>query len=155
MAELNPDFAQIRADLETLASDRMFDLSSPLGEALIAAVRAGIGDHFDNEVDPDGVPWPVLSGDYARAKAKLFPGANILVRTGTLRDGIAGQPTTAPDSAIYTFGQNDVQRQEASWAIEGDPAANRPPRKFVDLTAESIGDSDQLLDDHFDQRLPK
>lgn len=155
MAELNPDHVAIMADLDQLDALEIFDLSGELGSSLISAARAGIADHFDAEVDPDGVPWPELSSDYARAKARLFPGANILVAKGTLRAGIFGQPTTAPDSAVYTFGTNETDRQEAAWATEGDPLGNRPPRPFVDLNAESISESDQILDHQFDERMPQ
>ena len=155
MAELNPDYLAIAADLETLATDQVFDLTGDLGSSLISAARAGILNHFDNEVDPDGVPWAPLSSDYARAKARLFPGAKILVREGTLRAGINGTITTAPDSAIYTYGQTAEQRTKAGYAQEGDALGNRPPRPFIDLNAASIAESDQILDHQFDERLPR
>ena len=149
------DLARILLDLEMLASDHVFDLTSGLGDSLLEIVAQGIGDHFAHEVDADGIPWPELQADYARAKAKLYPGAPILVRTGHLRDGIPGEPTITVDSAIYTFGQTDVQRAEADYAEQGDPAANRPPRKFVDLTPEAQAASDQLFDSAFEQRTPR
>lgn len=149
------DLARVLDDFEALAPDRIFDLSGGLGDDLLDAVVSGIADHFDHEVDADGVPWPELSSDYARAKQRIYPGAPILVREGTLRDGIEGQRTIAPDSAIYTFGVGDVDRAEADWMEQGDPAANRPPRKFVDLTPEAIAASDHLFDRAFDERTPR
>ena len=149
------DAARIFADLQALAADRVFDLSDELGASAIDATRAGIAAAFDHEVDADGVPWPELAPATAREKARHWPGKPILVRTGLLRDGVPGSETIAPDSAVYTFGGiTPGDQEEADYAEQGDPLANRPPRRFVDLTPESTAEVDQLFDRAFEQRTP-
>ena len=149
------DYARIVADLDRLAGDAIFDLSAGLGDEAIGDLVASITQHFDHETDADGVRWPDLAPATVREKARLYPGKPILVRTGTLREGLPGDRTIAPDVAIYTFGTNDVNRAEADYAEQGDPLANRPPRRFVDLTAEATAQHDAMFDRSFDTHFPQ
>ena len=146
---MDPELAEILADLDRHKD--LFDLSGDLGDDALDIATNGVKDHFDAEVDPQGQRWPELSTDYSRWKQKNHPGP-MGVLHGLMKGELDGERAAASrDSAEYTAGTSDDGRNEISWFEEGDPEANRPARKFVDLNAESIGKSDRLFDDHFDK----
>jgi hypothetical protein len=126
--------------------------SDGLGESALSAARAGVVEHFSNQVDPDGVPWPELSRRYRAFKERHWPGLPINVREGLMRSELEGESSIEPGQAVYTAGQSAEGRAEIGYAEDPDPTSNRPPRKFVDLNPGSIAESDHLFDRHFEEK---
>ena len=147
---MDPEAAQIRADLDRHAGLFQLDQGGLGDDALDLAVN-GVKDHFDQQVDPDGVPWPALSTDYSRWKQRHYPGEPMGVLERIMRPEIDGSRAIGPDSAEWTNGQTEEGKQHATWFQEGDPEQNRPERRFADLNADSIGKSNPLFDHHFEE----
>lgn len=118
-------FGEEQVDRSLMAfAERSSDLT-PAWELIRQRFVAYEQKWFSSEGDGN---WPALSPDYARWKAKHFPGQKILVRTGQLKASLEG-----PDIAIM----------EPSYAVfgTGDPVAayhqtgggNLPRRRVIDL----------------------
>lgn len=151
---MNKDFHEAIMSLESILSDlerhkHALNMERGLGDRLLDAAVAGVRETFDAERDPDGTPWPELSSDYARAKERLFPGRPKLVREGLMRseEEMAGERTITEDGAKWRYGVTEQARDECDWNHQGDPARNRPPRRFVGFTEDSRRESRSILDD--------
>ena len=121
--------------------ERLFDLSGDLGERLLETAAAGVEATFKAESSPDGEPWPPLTSEYARTKARLFPGMPMGVATGEMREGLDGDRSQSESEARWTFGVTEAERQKAVWF------QNR--RKFVGFTEDSEAKSRSLLETYF------
>ena len=147
---MDPELGEILGDLQRHAG--LFHLDqNGLGDRALDIAVNGVKDHFDAEVNPDGVPWPRLQADYKRWKDRHFPGQPIGVQEGLMRAEIDGERAVGGDSAEWTYGRSEEARQEAGWFQQGDPEQNRPERRFADLNPESTSRSDQLFDTHFEE----
>jgi hypothetical protein len=145
-------FEKIMADLERHVT--LFDLlTNELGQRLCEAAADGVKQTFNAVEAPDGTPWPDLSSDYARFKARFFPGMPMLVREGVLIAGLDGVNEVTADEAVHTSGQTEQQRLETGWNEEGDALNNRPARRFVGLTDASKARSTEILLDHFETNV--
>ena len=150
---MNPANAKIRADL---ARHMTFaDLTQPsgqvgnVGEYLCSLATDGVREIIDQETDPDGSPWPPLSEAYDEWKQAHFPGQPMAKLYGIMAqpEEIAGETFVQSTQAAVIFGKSDEARQEFEWFNEG--GGNRPPRRCWGLTANSIKDSTDFLDDRF------
>ncbi len=71
-------------------NNNLHDLSRYFEHYALPAIRTSIGEQFDRSGAHEGLPaWAPLSARYARYKARRYPGAPILVRSGRLRDALA------------------------------------------------------------------
>jgi len=78
--EWKPDIPVIQQAFIHLAS-RMEDARAPMLEARQVAIES-TELHFDDETDPDGIPWAPLSPRYEKYKLAAGYPEDILVRTG-------------------------------------------------------------------------
>lgn len=126
---------------------RYFDLDrNDLAEDLMDIATEEIRRSMDAETDPDGNPWPALSGDYAKWKAKHFPGNPMAVLHGVMKTDaqLRGNRNVAPDRCRMTYGLDQRARDEATWFQEGPPE-----RRFWGLSAAAITRMNARLDRHF------
>lgn len=143
---------KILADLER--HERSLDLTlNGLGDGLLTAAENGVRQTFAAQTGPDGSPWPELSAEYARHKAKHWPGKPTGVRDEVMIGGLSGERSVTPTEAVWTFGTTEDQRREVHWFSEGDETRNRPPRPVVGLTDVSRMESSQMLQDHLKDSL--
>jgi hypothetical protein len=133
----------------------LFDLTLGLGTALMNEAAEGMFDQAMKELDPDGAPWPVLSEDYAKAKAKHYPGEQIGEREHLMLtlENFDGERDIETNEATQTFGLSESARQEAEWFIEGSEKQNRPPRRFYELDAATVKRLDGVVEKHGDKRV--
>lgn len=105
-----------------------------IGEEALRETR----EAFESEVDPDGVPWPALTAEYARRKRG---GRGILRLTGHLfgsldwqldNDGVAIGPLrgTPPYAAVHNSGSRNTPQREYIGLR----------RETIDALHEGIGD---------------
>jgi hypothetical protein len=130
---------------------RIFDLSGDLGDALLDVAVSGVTQTFNSQADPDGTPWEPLNSEYARIKARLFPGMPMGVATTEMREGIPGERGCSADEARWTFGATEPQRDKAVWFQR--PPSSRPARKFAGLTEGSRQESREVLEAHFKEHV--
>lgn len=79
-----------------------------------------------------GPGWAPLSPAYARAKAALFPGRPILVRTGQLRDSLTQRPFGI-DRVGPTFAEFGTNIPYAQYHQHGTPHMPARPPLVTDL----------------------
>lgn len=128
---MNPFQAAID-DLARLETAVGFD--GPLGQALLDLAVEHLAAGFDAERSPDGTPWPRLDPTYEGRKAKRWPGAPIGVAEGLMRRGLdpgSGQYVFTATTAEWTYGDDDLQRSEATWFQDH---ATNPERRFVGMS---------------------
>ena len=130
---------RIVADLER--QKRFLDFTdNGVGHDLSKIMTDGVLECIIGQNDTDGNPWPALNAQYARDKARRFPGRPMAVLHLTMAQPqeVAGEVEVSPAQVVTTFGVSEDARAEASWFQEGDPARNRPERRFWGFTDRSI-----------------
>lgn len=140
----------IQADLDR--HRHPFDMTRDnLGQDLCKAATDGCQECIAREESPDGSPWAPLSKDYAEWKAFHYPGSPIGVVHLVMANPreVAGEVIATPNKAEVTYGVSGQAKQEASWFQEGDPAHNRPPRRFWGFTRDSLATVRVILDRRF------
>jgi len=131
--------------------ERMFDLSGDLGGQLLDVAVSGVKETFDGQREPVGVPWEPLSSEYARIKDRLFPGRPMGVATGEMSAGLEGERSQSSHEARWIFGQTEGERNKAVWFQR--PPSSRPARPFAGLTEESLAQSRETLESHFQENV--
>jgi hypothetical protein len=141
--------AAMAADARRLLEAFDFDKNG-LGEALMDEAVDQFLIEMDAQVDPDGVPWPPLSEDYAEWKASAAPGEPMAVLYHLMKtpEQLAGERTIAADVATMTYGTSPDARDEAGFFIEGRPPG-QPARRFYEFSAACEARFDAILDAHF------
>lgn len=143
--------------LKSLARHRTFldftDENS--GRDLCKIATDGVQETIASQTTPDGAAWPKLSDSYEAWKSRHFPGQPMAVLHGIMADPVqvAGYVETTADRATTQYGVSQEARDEASWFQEGDPAQNRPPRRFWGFTPNSIDGTRSYLSDRFKRKI--
>jgi phage gpG-like protein len=83
-------------------------------EAAIGEIKELVGEAFDKEQTPGGNKWQALSANYAKAKARKYPGKKILEREGNLK-------AAATDPSVE-WGDSDQTDTGGSGGDPGDKA---------------------------------
>lgn len=112
-----------------------------LGDDAVAAVAESISEDAREGIDPDGQAWAPNKEPYKTRKAKKFGVHDPGYRTGETLSlkALTGEVTVTNDSVSMSHGTGAVDQFGASdkdkgkWLSEGDPARNRPERKFYNL----------------------
>jgi hypothetical protein len=122
-----------------------------MGNDLTKIFTDGVLESIIGECSPSWTPWPRLDPDYARMKARRYPGRpkGVLHFLMAQPAEVAGVPDVDPDKASVTYGISGQARTEASWFQEGDAARNRPPRRFWDFNAAAL----KAVRDYLDRRF--
>ncbi|WP_435005157.1 hypothetical protein P12x_003051 [Tundrisphaera lichenicola] len=131
---------------------RLFDLAEGnLGADLCKAATDGCQECLAAEQDPDGNPWPPLSGPYEEWKSFEYPGNPMALLHGVMANPreVAGEIEVAADSATVTYGVSEQARQEAEWFQEGVKRTGQPPRRFWGFTSDSLAKARAILDERF------
>ena len=146
---MSADGRKIASDLRRHAE--AFRLDSGLGVELAEASASGIFEYMEAMTDPSNAPWQPLSPKYAAWKAKHYPGRITAERELEMKapDHLKGQLEIQAHMVIQTYGLNEQAKNEAAWFQEGDPARNRPPRRFYDLNDLCLLYLSGVLDAHF------
>ena len=133
---------RIRTIVENLA---LPVLTNDIGSLLVKRTK----DRFEQEVDPDGVPWKPLNRKYAAQKAAEGHRTKILQRTGTLKDSIRKIQGT-PTGTLYTntgagvrIGVDEDKVPYARYHQEGTRAI--PRRVFLGVGRLDVKAVDSLL----------
>jgi hypothetical protein len=110
-----------------------------LGDDLLKIATDGCLENIIGEHAPDGTRWDDLSPEYAAYKAKHYGGRPMGVKDFLMAQPVevAGETNVGPDEATVTYGVSDQAKEEMTWFENGDPAKNRPPRRFWGFTASS------------------
>jgi len=112
-------------------------------EILLAFMK----QHFASEGTYAGVRWRVLSPNYARWKAKHYPGKKILQLRGDLYGSLT-QPRHA--SHVFRSGPSFMEFGTSDWKARIHQTgslkiANRPPRRIV-LPKLTKAEGEQIVD---------
>lgn len=103
------------------------------------------------QIDPDGQTWDDLSEEYAKSKARNYPGKPISVLEGLMASDneMAGFRMVTDSTASITYGETDDAKIEAEW-FQDPSNPNQPARVFWGLTREAIRRSDERVHKAFD-----
>lgn len=147
-AQLN----KLLKDLDVFS--RVFDLTRDrLAYRAQEIVAEVILADMQQELDPDGSPWPALSPAYAEWKAKQVGSQPMAVLYGLMRtmENLRGQDMDVrPTEATFVFGQDAQAQAEAAWFQDpGNP--NQPARGFYSLGIPAVARLDQFFDSEFNR----
>lgn len=152
MTNLRVEFAiGETADLIQGLEDRLTDLTpamKSIGEYMLLTTRG----RFDDEVDPDGRRWQLLSEKTIESKQrrKTKPGKRARVRAGAtdilkesflLRDTIAYEA----DSTSVRVG---TPQEYGIFHQSDEPRSKIPQRKFLGVNAEDLAEIDEIVTDY-------
>lgn len=135
---------------------RMFDLARyNTGLRALDLAAQGVLDCFQNEADPDGVPWPPLDPSYEGWKTATVGSKPIGYLFGVMSDmaQIQGISVITADQATMTYGITEEAKIEATKFQEGGAVTgtNQPPRPFYGFSFVGVYMVNTMFDDHFTQ----
>ena len=114
-------------------SEHMKNMQEPFGKIAKSFEKIEAGQ-FDSIGSRGGREWARLSDPYADWKARHYPGAPIMVRTGTLKESLAGY---TPYTIRKIEGQKFALGTKVHYAIYHQHGGGRlPQRKLINLTEE-------------------
>jgi hypothetical protein len=133
------------AILELEKIKHLFDFTTDdFGHDLLDICADRNRETFQAETTPTGESWPPLSDKYDRWKSRYFPGKNMghLHEILSLEINFHGVRTVTADRAESRFGASEEAYVEGQWFQFGDPAHNRPERRWhgVDEIAAQLCD---------------
>lgn len=112
-----------------------------LGDDLLKIATDGCLECVIGQHDPDGNPWPDPSPEYAKWKARKYPGhpPGVLHFVMARPEEVAGEPEITPDRAKVTYGKTQGAKDEIAWFAKGG-------RRFWGFTARSRAAAKDFLD---------
>ena len=89
----------------------------------------------DEQKGPEGKPLPRLSPRYKARKVRQGFDPRVLVRTGEMLSPaeLRGRLTFGESYLVMAAGVGAEVQQKVAWASKGNPARNRPARRFYEL----------------------
>lgn len=131
---------QLRRRLSGIAL-QLTDYREPLQQLADEVIYPEIRQQFEAQGNP---PWPSLTSRYAARKARQYPGAGILVRTGDLKRSLT---TKRARGSIYSLTEHQLvigsrlRTPGGRWNLgllhqKGAPRAKLPARPPLRLTPQ-------------------
>lgn len=130
----------------------IFDLNR-IGARLLHDAASEIHDQMEQELDPDGMPWPALDPTYEKWKDQIAPGKPIGELFGLMKsfDQILGTQGISVHQADMTYGTDPVAITEAVKFTYGGlvTGTRQPQRHFYALPASAISRCTTFLEGEF------